>query len=83
MEKDALLQYISDVESGILTQQSMVSYAQKTMRHVSGRIMSVFSLVGNHPYVSMVLGGALMYGVIRKIGGSGPESHHEGIAKAD
>ncbi|KAF8934851.1 hypothetical protein BGZ58_005413 [Dissophora ornata] len=83
MEMDALLQYISDMESGSLTEQSMLSYAQKTFRHVSGRIVSVFGLVGNHPYVSMVLGAALIYGVIRKIGGNGPESHLEGIAKAD
>ncbi|KAG0359246.1 hypothetical protein BGZ54_010035 [Gamsiella multidivaricata] len=83
LDEVALLQYVADMEAGRLEEQSMLSYVQKTFRRVTERVSSVFGFVGDHPYVTMILGTALMYGIIRKIGGSGSESRPEGLAKAD
>jgi hypothetical protein len=80
IEEAALLQYVYDMETGSLEEQSMLSYTQKTFRHVSNRTSSVFEFVGDHPYATMVLGAALVYGLVRKIGNSGSA---DSVAKAD
>ncbi|KAG0199841.1 hypothetical protein BGX28_006968 [Mortierella sp. GBA30] len=83
MEEEALLEYVAGVESGSLEEQSMLSYTQKTFRHVSSRISSVFGFVGDHPYVSMILGSAAVYALVKKLGEGGAEMRPDGLAKAD
>ncbi|KAF9896775.1 hypothetical protein BX616_006779 [Lobosporangium transversale] len=82
IEEEALLQYVSDIELGVLQEQSMLSYGQKVLRHVSSNIHSVFSFVGNHPYATVILGSALLYGLVRKLNAE-PDSRAEILAKAD
>ncbi|KAF9971297.1 hypothetical protein BGZ65_010516, partial [Modicella reniformis] len=83
MEKEALLQYITDMETGRLEERSMLSYAQKTFKHVSGRASAAVGFVNNHPFVSIIVPAALVYGLVKKFGGNGPESSRVDIAKAD
>ncbi|KAI1295890.1 hypothetical protein EDD11_007698 [Mortierella claussenii] len=84
IEEEALLQYVADLEAGQLEERSMLSYAQKTFRRISGNVSSVFGFVGNHPFLSMIMGTTLVYGLVRKLGGNGgPESRAESLAKAD
>ncbi|KAG0306964.1 hypothetical protein BGZ98_001386 [Dissophora globulifera] len=83
LDEEALLQYITDMETGALTEQSMLSYPEKVFRHISGNIWAVFGFVGNHPFASIMLGASLMYAVYRKLESSGPELRPESVAKAD
>jgi hypothetical protein len=83
MEKEALLQYLADMETGSLTEQSMLSYTQKTFKHLSGRASAVFGIVSSHPFVSIALVITLVYGLVKKAGASGSESRLDGYAKAD
>ncbi|KAF9180862.1 hypothetical protein BGZ51_005826 [Haplosporangium sp. Z 767] len=83
LEKEALLQYISDIEAGNLMEQSMLSYAQRTFKSVSDRATGVFGFVGDHPYATLLVGCGIVYAVIKKLGSSGSETRYEGLAKAD
>ncbi|KAF9102189.1 hypothetical protein BGX27_011131 [Mortierella sp. AM989] len=82
-EEAALLQYIADIEAGTLEEQSMLSTTQRTFRQLSGRIVNGLSFVRDHPYATIIVGVTVVYGIVRKLGGSGPESRIEGLAKAD
>ncbi|KAF9966584.1 hypothetical protein BGZ70_001893 [Mortierella alpina] len=83
LEEDAILEYVSGVETGSLEEQSMLSYMQKLFRQLSGRISAVFGFIGNHPYVSMILGSAAVYALVKKLGETGADVRPEGVAKAD
>jgi hypothetical protein len=61
----------------------MLSYTQKTFKHLSGRASAVFGFVSSHPFVSIALVIALVYGLVKKAGASGSESRLDGYAKAD
>ncbi|KAF9942972.1 hypothetical protein BGZ67_008603 [Mortierella alpina] len=83
LEEEALLEYIAGVETGSLEEQSMLSYMQKLFRQLSGRISSAFGFIANHPYVSMILGSAAVYALVKKLGDTGADIRPEGVAKAD
>jgi len=83
LEEDAILEYVSGVETGSLEQQSMLSYMQQLFRQLSGRISAVFGAIASHPYVSMLLGSAAVYALVKKLGETGADVRPEGIAKAD
>ncbi|KAF9573978.1 hypothetical protein EC968_007664 [Mortierella alpina] len=83
LEEEALLEFIGGVETGSLEQQSMLSYTQKLFRQLSGRIASVFGFIASHPYVSMILGSAAVYALVKKLGDTGGDFRPEGLAKAD
>ncbi|KAF9280404.1 hypothetical protein BGZ68_007246 [Mortierella alpina] len=83
LEEEALLEYVAGVEAGSLEQQSMLSYMQRLFRQLSGRISSAFGFIASHPYVSMILGSAAVYALVKKLGDTGADIRPEGIAKAD
>ncbi|KAF9399273.1 hypothetical protein BGX21_006521 [Mortierella sp. AD011] len=83
IDQAALLQYIADIEAGTLEEQSMLSSTQLTFRRLSQRIANGISVVVDHPYVTILLVISIIYGIVRKLGGSGPESRNEGLSKAD
>ncbi|KAG0224587.1 hypothetical protein BGX31_007933 [Mortierella sp. GBA43] len=83
IEKAALLQYIADMETGDLTEQSMLSYSQRAIKHLSGQVSAVFGVVGNHPFLSVILAAALVYGLAKKAGAIGSEPRLDNLSKAD
>ncbi|KAF9432006.1 hypothetical protein BGZ76_011417 [Entomortierella beljakovae] len=84
LDEVSIIQYIADIEDGNLDEQSMLSNAQRTMRNISVKITNGFSLVVDHPYVTITVLITVVYAIFRKlIQEGGPESRLDGVAKAD
>ncbi|KAF8985885.1 hypothetical protein BGZ46_000988 [Entomortierella lignicola] len=83
IDEASLLQYIEDMEAGTLEEQSMLTATQKRFRNISTRIVNGLTFVGDHPYAAIIVLITVVYGVVRKLGSSGPETRYEGLAKAD
>ncbi|KAF8984315.1 hypothetical protein BGZ46_008294 [Entomortierella lignicola] len=73
IEKDALLSYFDDIESGILVPKSMLSLPQKAFRYVQKHAKPLVSFVTENPTVSMLIGAPILLALLRKFAPEVPE----------
>ncbi|GJJ72042.1 hypothetical protein EMPS_04399 [Entomortierella parvispora] len=66
LTEEALWQYIQDLESGSLEEESMLNYAQKVFRSISGHVSGVFSTVAAHPYIALIVVISSVYLLVKK-----------------
>ncbi|KAF9389893.1 hypothetical protein CPB97_010406 [Podila verticillata] len=81
LDQESLEEYIKAIQEGALEAQSTLSYTQKAFRQVQERVQSGASVISNHPFMTLALAAAVVYGVVKKLGAS--EQRYEGLAKSD
>ncbi|KAF9916021.1 hypothetical protein BX616_004800 [Lobosporangium transversale] len=77
VEQSSLLNYISEVESGLLTPKSMLSLPQKGFRYLNGRARELIRFSGEHPMIAMAVGSAFLLAIMRKFPAKSPEAQKE------
>ncbi|KAF9425210.1 hypothetical protein BGZ94_007749 [Podila epigama] len=82
LDQESLEEYIKAIQEGRLEPQSTLSYSQKTFRQIQNRVQSGASAVAEHPYITLAVVVAVVYGIVKKLGG-GEQHRYEGLAKSD
>ncbi|KAF9998299.1 hypothetical protein BGZ80_004826 [Entomortierella chlamydospora] len=78
VEEEALLNYFTHIESGILVPKSMLSTVQKTFRFVQKQTRPVVKFATERPMMALFIATAFLLAIMRRFA---PEAPQEGEAK--
>ncbi|KAG0055719.1 hypothetical protein BGZ83_007591 [Gryganskiella cystojenkinii] len=73
LNAEALLKYIDQVESGVLTEKSMVSIIQKGFRVLQQRFGILIRFAQQYTFAAMFIGSGFLLAIMRKLGGEPPK----------